>query len=261
MSGARRIAWIMLACAIMAIQFPAKAAQFTYPELPDAGSALGDFVPDGWRVQSEGQGDLNKDEIADIVAVLEREEAIEHVPGCDKWRDRSNAAPRILVFLLAREGGGFRLSAENRTLIYRADEGGVLGDPFQSVRVERGAAVIEHYGGSNFRWAYTHRFRFQDGGWYLIGYTENTHHTVSREATQFDYNPLTSKVKITSAAPEGGSGCYRCFKDEPCPPHPDCSKDETRATSDVVWKTLPKRPLVSLGQAACVSILPYVPYD
>lgn len=247
---------ILLAC----LARPA-AADFAYPRLPDAGTRLADFVPEGWTVLEEARGDLNQDAYDDIAAVIETVEPVEHVPGCDKWRESSSRSPRMLIVLLAERSNGFRLAAENRTIVLRADEGGIFGDPFYSISVERGAVVLRHYGGSAWRWGNTYRFRLQDGGWFLIGYTDDSHHTVSRHARRYDYNPLTGKVKITTTGENGKIGCYRCFKGEPCPPSPGCEKNETQAGAVEVWKDLGKRPLVPLEKAACISILPFVPYE
>ena len=236
-------------------------AQFVHPQLPKSGTALQDWVPAGWSVLAEAKGDLTKDGVADIAAVIERAEPIEHVPGCDTWRTQSSRAPRTLIVLVADGSGGFRLAAENRTIVLRADEGGVFGDPFYGIEIQRGAIVLQHYGGSAWRWAYTYRFRQQDGGWFLIGYTQVSHHTLSQHAQSYDFNPLTGKVKITTVGAEGGLGCYRCFKGERCPASPGCEKDEIRAQQKETWKSLGRRPLIAMNDSACVDILPFVPYQ
>ena len=245
---------LVLACV------PVKA-DFAFPQLPLTGGALQEWVPAGWRILAQAQGDLTKDGVEDVAAVIERAEPAEHVPGCDKWRDRSSAAPRTLIVLTADGSGGFRLAAENRTIVLRADEGGVMGDPFSSLEILRGTVVLQHYGGSAWRWGQTYRFRQQDGGWFLIGYTDDSHHTVSRYQRQYDFNPLTGKVKISTTGPDGEVGCYRCFKGERCAASPGCEKDEMRAPKREFWKTLGRKPLIAMADAACVQILPLVPYQ
>jgi hypothetical protein len=238
----------------------AAQAGFVYPELPQSGAGLREFVPAGWRVLAEARGDLSKDGTDDIAAVIETVEPVEHVPGCDTWRDQSSREARMFVVLLA-DGGGFRLEAENRTIVLRADEGGVFGDPFLSLEILRGTVVLRHYGGSAWRWASTYRFRRQDGGWFLIGYTDDAHHTLSRYERQYDFNPLTGKVKITTTGSEGETGCYRCFKGERCPAQAGCETDEAQARQKETWKSLGKRPLIAMREAACVQILPFAPYE
>ncbi len=252
----------LLAAALMAVclAFPARA-EFAYPQLPLTGVALQDWVPAGWTVLASAEGDLTKDGVTDIAAIVERADAVDHVPGCDKWRDRSSAAPRTLIVLEGDGSGGLLLSAENRTIVLRADEGGVMGDPFSSLEIQRGTVVLVHYGGSAWRWGHTYRFRQQDGGWFLIGYTEDSHHTLSQYQRQYDFNPLTGKVKISTTGPDGETGCYRCFKGEPCPAARGCEKDEARARKSPTWKALGKRPLIAMADTACIQILPLVPYE
>lgn len=252
----------LLAAALLlfCLALPGKA-DFTYPQLPQAGSSLQDWVPAGWSILAQAEGDLTKDGVADIAAVIERAEPADHVPGCDRWRNQSGAAPRMLIVLTANGSGGFQLSAENRTIVLRADEGGIMGDPFASLEILRGTVVLQHYGGSAWRWGHTYRFRQQDRGWFLIGYTEDSHHTVSRYVRQYDFNPLTGKVKISTTGPDGEVGCYRCFKGERCAASPGCEKDEARAPKREFWKNLGKRPLIAMNNTACVPIIPTVPYQ
>ena len=52
-----------------------------------------------------------------------------------------------------------------------SEHGGMMGDPFEGVSIERGCIVFKHFGGSRDKWNYTHRFRFQNNNWELIGAT------------------------------------------------------------------------------------------
>lgn len=73
-----------------------------------------------------------------------------------------------------------------------SESGGLLGDPFESMTIERGALVIRHFGGSAQKWNYTHRYRFDGKAWPLIGAT-------IKYGTQgcyqlFDYNLASGKA-------------------------------------------------------------------
>jgi len=46
-----------------------------------------------------------------------------------------------------------------------------MGDPFQKIDIIRNCIVIDHFGGSREKWNYTHRYRFQNDNFYLIGAT------------------------------------------------------------------------------------------
>lgn len=80
---------------------------------------------------------------------------------------------------------------------YTADEallstehGGMMGDPLEDVSIVDGAIVIKHFGGSRSKWHYTHRFRWQNGDFQLIGATVETDDSCTAN-TVFDYNLST----------------------------------------------------------------------
>ena len=255
MRSACLLALMLLVCA------GAARADFTYPDLPETGASLDAFVPSGWKVLGQAKGDLDKDGVDDIAAVIERQEGVEHVPGCDKWRTESARSPRSLILLIGEEGGGYALSARDNHIVLRSDEGGVFGDPFYEIGIERGAVVLNHYGGSAWRWAHVHRFRYQDGGWYLIGYTDTSHHTLSQFERVYDFNVTTGKIKVTSKGEDGRTGCYRCFVGDACPKTADCPENETRAPGTEFWKDLGKSQRIPLARAACIDIVPTIPYQ
>jgi hypothetical protein len=124
---------------------PARA-EFTYPQFPKQGAALSDWILPGWKAVHEVTGDLNKDGRDDIAFILERKQQVSHTRGCGKESDKSQAAPRILMVLLAREQGGYRLSVLETDLVRRADEGGIFGDPLSGLYIERGSVVLHHFG-------------------------------------------------------------------------------------------------------------------
>ena len=235
------------------------SAGFDYPKLPSEGATVGDLVPEGWKLMVEANGDLDKDGRDDVAAIIEWTEAVRHERNCGKKGYDSHAAPRILLIALAGDDG-YRLAESDSGVVLRSDEGGVWGDPFQSLEIARGTVVLSHYAGSAWRWGMVQRFRFQNGGWYLIGHTESSHHTVSEQTSEYDYNLSTGKVAITATGAEGGPGCRRCLKGEACPRR-GCSTAQTRATKKVTWKQVPRESLPKLGGISCTEILPFVPYD
>jgi len=236
------------------------SAGFDYPVLPSSGAAVDELVPDGWKVMVQASGDLNQDGRDDLAVIIERLETAKHERACGKEGYDSHAAPRILLIALAADGG-YQLAGSDNGVVLRSDEGGVWGDPFQSLEIARGTVVLTHYAGSAWRWGVVQRFRFQNEGWYLIGHTESSHHTVSEQMSEYDYNLSTGKVAIKATSAEGGPGCRRGLKGEACPRSKDCSKAETRVTKKVTWKKVPRDGLPKLGGMACTEVLPFVPYQ
>ncbi|MCI1958052.1 MAG: hypothetical protein LKJ25_00310 [Clostridia bacterium] len=146
------------------------------------------FIPKGWKILKQGdesaiaEGDLNKDGIMDKAFVIEKE----------KDASSDYAAQRNLIIVFGNSGGSYDLSITAKNAILRADEGGTFGDPFDGIAIDRGSVLLKFMGGSD-RWYMCFRFRYQDNGWYLIGFTENSYEPVgnSMECLQNDYNLIT----------------------------------------------------------------------
>lgn len=157
----------IIALLIIAFYVAASAqdqSDFKMPSVTETAAAPEDFVPKGWRLLGKATGDLNDDGRADAVVVAAHD--AESGEPTDVWEE-----PRLLIIALG-EGGRLRLSAVSADVVLCRGCGGVFGDPFEGVLVERGAVVVMHYSGSRNRWAYTDRFRLQDKQWTHIGATE-----------------------------------------------------------------------------------------
>lgn len=156
----------------------------------NVGQSFTDFIPVGWHIleayegeQAVAKGDLNKDGIEDIAAVIEaKNSATGEVPE------------RALLILFGEANKSYTLSIMAEKAVLKANEGGVFGDPFESIEIDRGTVLLSFYGGSNWRWYSRYRFRYQDEDWYLIGATQgsyfNATHTIEN-ADEIDYNLLT----------------------------------------------------------------------
>ncbi|MEK4044666.1 hypothetical protein NSU18_13470 [Paenibacillus sp. FSL H8-0048] len=149
------------------------------------------LIPAGWHIlepfqggRAIAEGDLNKDGIADVAAVIE------------KNTGKDEASPRSLLIAFGGNNNTYTLSIIADHVILQADEGGVWGDPFENIIIDRGAVLVSDYGGSNWRWYNKYRFRYQDQDWYLIGSTSGTYFTgavTMEQADEDDINYLTGQ--------------------------------------------------------------------
>lgn len=162
----------------------AEGKNYGIPKLSEVGGNISAFVSKGWKIIKQGKGDLNQDKLADITGVIEY----------DKKMKEGEASPRVLFIALKQKQGGFKLSIQTENAILDSMAGGVFGDPFEDLAVDRGSVLISFYGGSNWRWAYRYRFRYHDGGWYMIGATTASFHILTGEEEDKDYNLLTGKM-------------------------------------------------------------------
>jgi hypothetical protein len=157
------------------------AEAISIPKFPKAGSKA-KFVPVDWEILGEASGDLNKDNKDDIVLVLRY-----------KAEETSDESPRILLVLFQTKPDLFALSHQSSKAILQKTEGGVMGDPFQEVKIDRGSILLNHYGGSSTRWGYSHRFQFRNKDFLLIGQTITNHDSHKDEIIEVDTNLITGK--------------------------------------------------------------------
>ncbi|WP_099191579.1 hypothetical protein [Tepidibacter mesophilus] len=154
---------------------------------------VSDLIPKGWNILEKVEGDLNEDNINDIAVVIEGTSEVE-----------DGAPNRELLIAFGNKDGTYTISTKVESAILKADEGGVWGDPFEGISIDKGSILISFYGGSNWRWYGKYRFRYQDNDWYLIGATVGSFHTSTNEYTQeMDYNLLTGEY-IEKKAGENG---------------------------------------------------------
>jgi len=125
------------------------------------------LIPKGWRLLGQAQGDLNQDKRPDLALVLASTTEREDNPAT--WEQ-----PRYLAVALATGQSRFQPVLVTSAPVLTHGDGGLLGDPFQKISIQRGTLVIDHEGGSRDRWAYTDRYRYQTRTWVQIGRTERT---------------------------------------------------------------------------------------
>lgn len=143
-------------------------------------------------ILGQADGDLDKDGIAEKVVVYSRDL---------EWE---SSAPRDLIIYKQKDGGWDEwIVTENAIL--RADEGGMMGDPFGEVQIMNGLLHISHYGGSSWKWGHTDKFRYQDGAFYLIGYTSHSGKPCEYWE-DFDFNLSTGDCDYKFEV-DDGEGC------------------------------------------------------
>jgi hypothetical protein len=160
------------------------------------------LIPKGWLPSPEiitgkplkVSGDLNKDGISDVAMIIEKD---------TKEIEQKN---RSILIAFGNKDSTYTLSVISKNPILQANEGGIFGDPLESIAIDKGTLLIKHYGGSNWRWYKSHRFRYQDNAFYLIGATEGSYNsgtTLPENADEEDYNLLTGDFTIRKADSNG----------------------------------------------------------
>ncbi len=104
---------------------------------------------------------------------------------------------RMLFIALLKKNGKYKKYFINKNAIYKADEGGAMGDPFQGISYKNGLLQISFYGGSSWRWSSTYKFKFKDNAFYLVMLETSSFHASSLEGTWKVYDYEKGVLSIT----------------------------------------------------------------
>jgi hypothetical protein len=146
-------------------------------------SNLKEFTPKLWKVIDIVYGDL--DNIAGDEAVISYKTPIDGDMG---------KMQALAVFKKAK--GKWELWYQTSSPLLSDQAGGMMGNPYAGISIERRAIVIQHFGGSRDKWNYRHRYRFQNNNWYLIG-AEVNFGAPCDNFTKFDYNLSTGDAVVS----------------------------------------------------------------
>jgi len=137
---------------------------FATDELPKSVLKL---IPKGYSVLNFTGGDLNLDKYDDAILILKQN------------GEEKDELQRPLYILIGNSQGGFQKVAENNNSVLGYFDGGVFGDPFDSVTIKKGYFSIEHYGGSNWRWSriVTFKYNKKKKNWFLYKDGGESYHT------------------------------------------------------------------------------------
>jgi hypothetical protein len=198
---ARRLLGSAIAMAAIAMVSESQEPELKRPPLlvPQTAESPAAFVPNGWRLEQETlkEVDLDRDGKTDAAFVISN-------GGLNADSNEPAVVKHVLVLALRGEDGKLHRSLVNDGAVLDGDEGGVFGDPFQDLSIERGAVVINHYGGSRDRWSFTHRYRFQERQWMLIGLELGSTDSLDPE-NHYDDQEINISTGKVSAREKGSS--------------------------------------------------------
>lgn len=120
------------------------------------------YAPEGYSVFDTAAGNLNLDNVDDVVMVLQRS-------AQDTLATEEDTEARPVLLLIGQGNGQYKQVARNDQLVYCADCGGIMGDPYSGITIKKGYFSIEHLGGSAWRWTRITTFKYSptDSTWYL----------------------------------------------------------------------------------------------
>jgi hypothetical protein len=169
---------------------PARAEGFPAKDLPREGKSLEDFLPRGWVVEEQVQGDLTGDGVTDLAAIL-----IEDKPDDDE-NGTKNERQRGLIILVSQGKERLMLAGSNARLLRCTTCGGVKGGV--TIELKKGVIIVGQLIGSRGFTDETLRFRYdpQTRRFVLIGRDIETGDSVLGTGKIESFNTLTG-LKIT----------------------------------------------------------------
>jgi hypothetical protein len=140
-------------------------------------------IPANYTIVDSVSGDLDKDNIPELAVVYNT-----------RTTDGYDNKPRELIIYKAKEGKWVAWK-NSRQALYGSDDGGMMGDPYEGIEIQNDVLSISQNGGSGWKWGHTDKYRYQDGDFYLIGYTDN-YGRMCTEWTTVDFNLSTGKLVV-----------------------------------------------------------------
>ncbi|WP_276134207.1 hypothetical protein [Polluticoccus soli] len=148
--------------------------------------AKGQEIPiaDNYSIVDTVAGDLDNDSIRELVV------AYNMGPNSDL-----EPVPRELIIYKLRNNKWVEWKKSLEAL-YGSLDGGMSGDPFEDMEIKNGLLLISQNGGSSWKWGFTDKYRFQNGEFYLVGYTSYDGKPCEHWR-EVDFNLSTGKMIVT----------------------------------------------------------------
>jgi len=144
--------------------------------------AQSDFQPRNSSLIETVEGDLDGDKLPEKVSVY-------------NTNDTTDLGNIREIQILKKTNGKWKILEKSRQAILESNAGGMMGDPYQSTIIKDGILVIQHYGGSSWKWSVTDKYRFQNGHFELIGFFSESGKP-EEYWTEVDFNLSTGKLNF-----------------------------------------------------------------
>lgn len=172
-----------------------------FPAIPAHAQTRAGFVPDGWIVEKESQGDLNGDGVPDWMLVLHMNDPKNVVENSGFGVSELDTNPRMLVVAFADKAASrYSAALVDHNLIPRHTNP-VMDDPLEDVTIVKGTLQVSLVSFMSAGSWYTSQtrftFRYQYGCFKLIGYDRTETKRNTGETSAVSVNFLTRKVKTT----------------------------------------------------------------
>lgn len=173
-----------------------KAQKFDFPQLPAQVANISSVIPPNWRAIDTVYGDLNHDQLPDLVLALEYVAPVSELRAygdADTEIIKEFQKPRILAIYFKRKNG-YSFALQNNDFLLRDKEGGIYGDPYDGISIKNNVLNLSFRGGSNWRWKLDYQFQYTHETWQLINAKNLYYHNSSGEMEEKNYDFLNRQV-------------------------------------------------------------------
>ncbi|MBG9377993.1 hypothetical protein I5907_17270 [Panacibacter sp. DH6] len=120
-------------------------------------------IPIHYVLVDSVSGDLDKDSKRELAVIYNMD---------DSDSAESEGVSRVLI-VYQNNNNTWQPWQKSFQAILGSRDGGMMGDPYEEMMIEKGILMISQGGGSSWKWNYTDKYRYQNGAFYLIGYSSN----------------------------------------------------------------------------------------
>ncbi len=170
-------------------------AQNVLPRLYTSGTTVESFVPEGWKIISKSEGDLNKDNQNDFAFVIEkRDEVMKEGDSVS-----TELTSRILGIFVKQKDGGYLKKAQSDTFIIIREES--MKEPFQGVQISDDGSLdinFQIWDEKSIWFVSSHSYKFllQNNIFDLVQYNLNETNRKTGNSTDYSIDFLLRKMTI-----------------------------------------------------------------
>lgn len=141
------------------------------------------FQPTGSTIIETVDGDLDGDKIPEKVIIY-------------NTKDTTDMGNIREIQILKKVNGNWTVLEKSRNAVMESNDGGMMGDPYREIKIEKGILIISQNGGSSWKWDVTDKYRFQNGHFELIG-TSSTSGRPGDYWKDIDFNLSTGQLNYS----------------------------------------------------------------
>lgn len=141
-------------------------------------------VPSDYSIIDSVFGDLDKDGLEELVVAYNTD-----------LKDEINDGVKRELIIYKKKNSNWAVWQKSMQALYGSRAGGMMGDPFGDIEIEKGILNISQNGGSSWKWSHTDKYRYDGKEFRLIGYVSN-YGKPCEYWEDVDFNIVTGKIIV-----------------------------------------------------------------